>query len=302
MKITVSVPYVAIELLLFVLFRSWVVAGEAVCPDKTDPCMDDENWAECQKLVADGCTQLLIAESCPLQFFCDTSSNNPDDPNGLCPPVDECFMQEQYDECIALVKEGCTEIVTDKKCPVSNVGCFESNNPDDPNGLCPPVGNCILQEQYEECIALVKQGCTGISYDKRCPVGGFRCYEQNELCPPVDGSCVLQEQFDECLQLVNDGCTDITIAESCPVQFGCNIFYDPCPPVDGNCVLEEQYEECKALVDSGCTQIATLKSCPVQFECTALPTTPTGETPSLFSQMLSVMFQRIFAWFRNMLG
>eukprot|EP00316_Scyphosphaera_apsteinii_P002559 CAMPEP_0119325122 /NCGR_PEP_ID=MMETSP1333-20130426/65027_1 /TAXON_ID=418940 /ORGANISM="Scyphosphaera apsteinii, Strain RCC1455" /LENGTH=115 /DNA_ID=CAMNT_0007333011 /DNA_START=93 /DNA_END=440 /DNA_ORIENTATION=- len=34
-------------------------------------CITADNLAECRKLAANGCTELVVKESCPLQFDCD---------------------------------------------------------------------------------------------------------------------------------------------------------------------------------------------------------------------------------------
>lgn len=49
------------------------------CGEPTDPCMNNENWALCQVLVEDGCQDIAVMESCPLQFAC-----NDDATAGAC--------------------------------------------------------------------------------------------------------------------------------------------------------------------------------------------------------------------------
>jgi hypothetical protein len=139
---------------------------------------------------------------------------------------------------------------------------------------CPPVdGNCVLQSQYDTCIALVDSGCTNIRMAKSCPVQ-FSCTSSPPppnvtQCPEVDGVCFLQEQYDDCIKLVNAGCQEILMLESCPVQVACATPIDLCPPIDGSCVLQEQYDECQRLVNAGCTDITIAESCPVQIGCNA---------------------------------
>jgi hypothetical protein len=194
-----------------------VSAVSPTCPDQNEPCMTTGNWAKCQALIVDGCTNILTLESCPLQFACGEPIVDPDDPNGLCPSIDDrCILQEQYDECIALVKAGCTDIFIAKSCP-AQVRCSSATY------LCPAIdGNCVLREQYDKCIELVKYGCSNITIAESCPVQvGCNSTIDNDECPPIDGNCVLQEQYDECKDVVNAGCINIEILESCPVQFRC---------------------------------------------------------------------------------
>ena len=41
------------------------------CPEPTDSCMNEENYQECLDVVATCEGEILIMESCPLQFGCD---------------------------------------------------------------------------------------------------------------------------------------------------------------------------------------------------------------------------------------
>jgi hypothetical protein len=41
------------------------------CPEPTDSCMNEENHQECLDVVATCEGEILIMESCPLQFGCD---------------------------------------------------------------------------------------------------------------------------------------------------------------------------------------------------------------------------------------
>ena len=40
------------------------------CPDLKDACMTDENWNYCREIHQSGCQNLVVMESCPLQFAC----------------------------------------------------------------------------------------------------------------------------------------------------------------------------------------------------------------------------------------
>jgi len=46
------------------------MAADSSCPEISDPCMNDDNYAECEALVDSGCEEILQLESCPLQFGC----------------------------------------------------------------------------------------------------------------------------------------------------------------------------------------------------------------------------------------
>ena len=41
------------------------------CPEPTDACMDEDNYQQCLDVVATCEGEVLIMESCPLQFGCD---------------------------------------------------------------------------------------------------------------------------------------------------------------------------------------------------------------------------------------
>jgi hypothetical protein len=62
--------------LMIMMIRLATVVGEEEtespsCPSPTDPCMNQDNYQKCQSLINDmQCTQLLVMESCPLQFAC----------------------------------------------------------------------------------------------------------------------------------------------------------------------------------------------------------------------------------------
>lgn len=52
-----------------------------VCGDPSDPCMNEENWDRCNEFVEAGCRDLIIMDSCPLQFVCSDESG-PKIPDG----------------------------------------------------------------------------------------------------------------------------------------------------------------------------------------------------------------------------
>lgn len=41
------------------------------CPEPNDACMDEDNYQQCLDVVATCEGEVLIMESCPLQFGCD---------------------------------------------------------------------------------------------------------------------------------------------------------------------------------------------------------------------------------------
>jgi hypothetical protein len=55
--------------LMFLIAAFFAVAAQA-CPSLEKACMNEENFAKCQGLEDDGCQNLMIMESCPLQFRC----------------------------------------------------------------------------------------------------------------------------------------------------------------------------------------------------------------------------------------
>lgn len=51
--------------------------------------------------------------------------------------------------------------------------------------FCGPIdGKCILQEQYDACMALKKNGCTNILQQKSCPVK-YKCVGTAPVRSPV---------------------------------------------------------------------------------------------------------------------
>jgi hypothetical protein len=40
------------------------------CGTPTDGCMNEDNWNACRSLVEQGCQNIQMMESCPLQFAC----------------------------------------------------------------------------------------------------------------------------------------------------------------------------------------------------------------------------------------
>lgn len=48
-------------------------SSSSICGDPNDACMT--NYADCEKLLQDGCIEIAILESCPLQFRCRKQSS-----------------------------------------------------------------------------------------------------------------------------------------------------------------------------------------------------------------------------------
>jgi hypothetical protein len=46
------------------------------CGKPTDPCMTEENWNQCRELEENGCQQVAVMVSCPLQFQCGDLPDN----------------------------------------------------------------------------------------------------------------------------------------------------------------------------------------------------------------------------------
>ena len=46
-------------------------SAQWTCPEPDEACMDEENYQQCLDVVATCEGELLIMESCPLQFGCD---------------------------------------------------------------------------------------------------------------------------------------------------------------------------------------------------------------------------------------
>ena len=191
-----------------------ILDPEGLCPTLSDDCMNDDNYDTCLSLVRDGCEVISTLESCPLQFDCqqykvipptnpfpepDTQSSQPDPGSSrtdLCPSVDDdCMDASNHGMCLGLVSEGCVAISTvPDSCPLhfkcelflpltKNIeprqGTTEVNGEFameiDPEGLCPAVDDdCMDEENYDECLSLVREGCVAINTMESCPLQ-FSC-------------------------------------------------------------------------------------------------------------------------------
>lgn len=57
-------------MLLFALALPAASGFTSECGGTEDPCMNEDNWKECRNLELNGCDQIAILKSCPLQFVC----------------------------------------------------------------------------------------------------------------------------------------------------------------------------------------------------------------------------------------
>uniref|UniRef100_A0A7S0GHB5 Uncharacterized protein n=1 Tax=Proboscia inermis TaxID=420281 RepID=A0A7S0GHB5_9STRA len=77
MNLTNILP-VALFIANMMSFSIIVVTGSSssssICGDPNDACM--ANYADCEKLLQDGCIEIAILESCPLQFRCRKQSSS----------------------------------------------------------------------------------------------------------------------------------------------------------------------------------------------------------------------------------
>ena len=65
-------------LVVAVVFLHAVAYAQPECPQATSPCMNEENFEQCREIVNSGCEQLIVMESCPLQFACGDSYSGPE--------------------------------------------------------------------------------------------------------------------------------------------------------------------------------------------------------------------------------
>ena len=73
--------------------------AKSQCGKPTDVCMTQENWNQCRELEENGCQQVAVLESCPLQFQC---GDLPDNDIGSAPGKPTA--------CVSL------DVYRDKKC------------------------------------------------------------------------------------------------------------------------------------------------------------------------------------------
>lgn len=61
---------VTMQISTSILFLALLGFSNASCPPVDETCMNEENHATCQALHEDGCQNIRLLESCPLQFHC----------------------------------------------------------------------------------------------------------------------------------------------------------------------------------------------------------------------------------------
>lgn len=211
------------------------------CPNITEPCMNKDNLAVCITLYEDGCENIMILESCPVQFSCGDSTAT-DTPNqtavpiiAACPAATEpCMNKENYAKCMDLLEGGCLDIMIRESCPLQ-FDCGDAT---------------------EDFSQLPKMAC-----------------------PNVTVPCMNSDNLAVCMSLHEGGCENIMILESCPLQFQCNDrtkpstdnAYNPvdftCPDITEQCMNENNYASCMDLHASGCDVKVAPESCPLQFFC-----------------------------------
>jgi hypothetical protein len=135
---------------------------QAVCPARSAPCMNDKNFARCQRLIKSGCLQINVFESCPLQFSCAKRV-----PTLRAParpvPVAAAAPTRPVAPPVRSPKTPTTTIV--RAPPTRKIP--------DP---CPPrTDECLTDDLFQQCQGLVQQGCTSVIAALSCPYAGFGC-------------------------------------------------------------------------------------------------------------------------------
>lgn len=112
--------------------------NSSICGSPDDPCMNQRSWNQCKKFESSGCQQIIVAQSCPVQFGCG-DSNNPISPpvdsanekvnsTSTCgSPNDTCMNTENWKVCNNLVQSGCQTILVGESCPVQ-FACGDSGS------------------------------------------------------------------------------------------------------------------------------------------------------------------------------
>lgn len=172
------------------------------CPSVDEPCMNEDNFKICTDLLDSGCNDLLIAESCPLQFSCGDATSAPSPT--VCPSVDEpCMNNENFRICTSLVNDGCRDLLILESCPlqfqcgdseneyascggIAGIPCKEglfcytgiSNDCDEDCGAADCLGECREVLDGEQCL-----GFAGF----QCPDGSECVDEKGDGCSPNCG-------------------------------------------------------------------------------------------------------------------
>jgi len=112
--------------------------NSSICGSPDDPCMNQRSWNQCKKFESSGCQQIIVAQSCPVQFGCGDSNNASRPPassanekansTSICgSPNDACMNTENWNVCNDLVQSGCQTILMGESCPVQFV-CGDSGS------------------------------------------------------------------------------------------------------------------------------------------------------------------------------
>lgn len=124
-------------------------APPTACPAVDEPCMNEENLLLCTNLVMNGCRDLLILESCPLQFQCG---------------------DDEYPSCGGIAGIPCEE----------GLFCYTgiSDDCDEDCGAVDCLGECRQILEGEQCL-----GFAGF----QCPDGSECVDEKGDGCSPSCG-------------------------------------------------------------------------------------------------------------------
>lgn len=96
---------------IIILFLPGAMGLTSTCGDPDDSCMDSENWKQCRNLEINGCKNIQVLDSCPLQFTCgDDDDENlqqiNEDAIALNPSVNEDIIGEKPSACVKLYVYG----------------------------------------------------------------------------------------------------------------------------------------------------------------------------------------------------
>jgi len=157
------------------------------CPEPTAACMNEENHADCLQLEQSGCVQILILESCPLQFACDASLP-PDTTQG---PTNTAVPSS----------------LTATSSPTTITSTVNETGPPQPSATMNPSSPPSLMNSM---LVTPTLDPTLSNMTNSTP------------CPEPTEACMNEENYAVCMQLFDEGCTEILFLESCPLQFTCN--------------------------------------------------------------------------------
>ena len=157
-------------------------SNASVCGAATDPCMNEDNWNQCQSILEKGCENVLMLESCPLQFDCNDIPLSAD----VCgEESNPCVEKKDWDECQDMIQDGCKDIMSTKSCPLK-FKCLDhldkdpiSSAIDNGKSICgEKTDPCVNKESWNECQTLLKKGCDNIKVLESCPLQYF-CHDES---------------------------------------------------------------------------------------------------------------------------